>query len=90
MAKKIIKLGSSPAEVLSIEIGDTTYSLPLAGSMTRKELKALTDEEAVHDMLLKHIPEEVLDALPMNDYNRIVKAWADVNAETQGATLGES
>lgn len=90
MAKKKIKLGGGSVEVLAIEIGDKTYSLPLAGSMTRKELKALTDEEAVYNLLLKHIPEEVLDTLSMNDYNQLVKAWMDATTESQDATLGES
>ena len=90
MAKKKIKLGGGSVEVLAIEIGDKTYSLPLAGSMTRKELKALTDEEAVYNLLLTHIPEEVLDTLSMNDYNQLVQAWMDATTESQDATLGES
>lgn len=91
MAKKVtIGGGKKIQEVLAVEIGEKTYSVPLSGSMKRKEILALDNEDAVYDMFAKHIPAEVLDNLTMDEYKQLAYAWIDANNESQGATLGES
>lgn len=91
MAKKIVKIGGKiVTDVLSVEIGGKTYSVPLAGSMKRKEIMALKDEDAVFAMFAKHIPEAILDDLTVNEYNQLAQAWIDANEEENQTGLGES
>ena len=89
MANKVT-LGGQNANVLAVEIGKKTYSVPLAGSMKRKDVLALKDEESVYAMFARYIPSEVLDDMTVDEYNQLAQAWADANAEESGASLGES
>lgn len=89
MAKKVT-LGGQNANVLAVEIEKKTYSVPLAGSMKRKDVLALKDEESVYAMFARYIPSEVLDDMTVDEYNQLAQAWADANAEESGASLGES
>ena len=87
---KLVKIGGQSIETLAVEIGDTTYQIPLARSMKRKELLALTTDEAVYDMFAKHIPPEVLDDMTLGEYEQLVNAWVETNQNTEDASLGES
>ena len=89
MAKKVT-IGGQNANVLAVEIGTKTYSVPLAGSMKRKDVLALKDEESVYAMFARYIPSEVLDDMTVDEYNQLAQAWVDANAEESGASLGES
>lgn len=89
MAKKVT-IGGQNANVLAVEIGKRNYSVPLAGSMKRKDVLALKDENSVFQMFARYIPEDVLDNLTVDEYNQLAQAWADANAEESGASLGES
>ena len=89
MAKKVT-IGGQNANVLAGEIGKKTYSVPLAGSMKRKDVLALKDEESVYAMFARYIPSEVLDDMTVDEYNQLAQAWADANEEESGASLGES
>ena len=93
MATKTIKIGGrQKLNTLSVEIMGKTYSVPLAGSMKRKELLALKDgsEEAVSNMFAKHIPEAVLDELTLDEYRQLVDAWSEASDDEQGSSVGES
>ena len=87
---KKVTIGGQNANVLAVEIGKETYSVPLAGSMKRKDVLALKDEESVYAMFARYIPSEVLDDMTVDEYNQLAQAWADANAEESGASLGES
>lgn len=87
---KKVTIGGQNANVLAVEIGKKTYSVPLAGSMKRKDVLALKDENSVFQMFARYIPEDVLDNLTVDEYNQLAQAWADANAEESGASLGES
>ena len=89
MPKKVVKIGGQVVDTLSVEIGKGTYSVPLAGSMKRKELLSLKDEESVYNMFAKYIPEEVLDEMTVDEYNQLANAWSDANINKDGASLGE-
>ena len=89
MPKKVVKIGGQVVDTLSVEIGNETYSVPLAGSMKRKELLSLKDEESVYNMFAKYIPEEVLDEMTVDEYNQLANAWSDANINKDDASLGE-
>lgn len=90
MVKKI-KIGGGKATkyTLAVDIGGEVYNIPLARSMTYKELKTLKDEESIHDFFTKYIDSEILDNLTMDEYSQITEAWIGANTETEGASLGE-
>lgn len=89
MAKKVV-LGGQNANVLAVEIGKKTYSVPLAGSMKRKDVLALKDDESVYAMFARYIPSEVLDDMTVDEYNQLAQAWIDANEDKNGSSLGES
>ena len=89
MAKKVT-LGGQTVDFMTVEIGKTAYTVPLAGSMKRKDLLALKDENSVFQMFARYIPEDVLDNLTVDEYNQLAQAWSDANEEKSGSSLGES
>jgi len=86
-------------EVLEVQIKDKTYQIPLASSLPYKKVKALmklakneNEEEqldAFIEFFKEHIPEEVIDDLPMSSLTALAKAWAGVTEKESGQTLGE-
>ena len=90
MSKKVKIGGNGIVNTLSVEINGKTYTVPLAGSMKRKELKALKDDDAIFEFFAKHIPGEVLDDLTQDEYNQLGIAWVKANEDANDATLGES
>ena len=90
MPKKVVKIGGQGVvDTLSVEIGKETYSVPLAGSMKRKELLSLKDEESVYNMFARYIPAEVLDEMTVDESNQLANAWSDANINKDDASLGE-
>ena len=83
-------LNHKEEETLRVNIGDGSYLIPLGGSLTRKELTGLNTQEGTYAFFAKYIPEEILENLPMSDYNQIVNIWLDETAKASGKTLGES
>ena len=87
---------------LTLEIGDKTYDLPLAGSMKVKELRKLVhigklpEEEQFDlqiDFLAKHMGEAIVDEMTQDDINEIFQLWIKASngyLKEDGRTLGES
>ena len=90
MVKKIKVGGKQVMHTLAVDIGGTVYNVPLARSITYKELKVLKTEDAIHDFFAKYIDVDVLDNLTVDEYSQIADAWAEANADNEGASLGES
>ena len=78
------------ADVLKVNIGNDTYSIPLAGALSIKELKMTQTTMGVIDFFEKYIPEDVFDTLTVDDLNEIVGAWFKATQDETGATPGES
>ena len=90
MSRKV-KIGSTGApKTITVEIGTGTYDIPLAGSMKRKDILALKDEDSVFQMFARYIPEKVLDEMTVDEYNQLANAWTDANDAENNASLGES
>ena len=81
----------SPKErkVLKINIGEESYSLPLLGSLTIKEVNGLESEKGMLDFIKRHIPDEVFDELTVYDLKTIASEWRSAS-ESDVASLGES
>ena len=85
-----------PKEVLVVNIGEESYSIPLAGSlpfMDAVKLRKLDKEERfdfVIDFIQKYIPEQIFATLTADMVVQIFNAWSEASKESQGATPGES
>lgn len=88
---KEITLGGKPKElkVLKVNIGEKSYSVPLAGTLTPKELAAMDTPAKTLAFLEKYIPKKVAEALSVDDYNTLVYAWRDASKEASGVSVGE-
>ena len=87
---------------LTLERGDKTYDLPLAGSMKVKELRKLvhisklSEEEQFDlqvDFLAKRMGEAIVDEMTQDDINEIFQLWVKASngdLKEDGRTLGES
>lgn len=85
-----------PKEVLQVNIGDESYSVPLAGSlpfMDAMKLRKLDRDERmdfVIEFIQKYIPEQVFATLTADMVMQIFTAWSEASKESQGAAPGES
>lgn len=87
-------------EVLKVNIGEKTYSIPLATSLPYKKVKALIklskkgseDEQldAFIDFFKEYIPEEVIDELSITDLSLLAKSWSGASEKASGLSVGES
>ena len=85
-----ITLGSATKKkVLKVNIGQETYTVPLAGSLTIAEMRKFKEDEDGFTFFRKYIPEEVIDNLTMDDFKALSDAWKNASAETAGASVGE-
>ena len=76
--------------VLKVNIGKKTYSVPLSGSLSIREMKAMRDgTEDGFDFFGRYIPQDVLETLTMDQFNALNKAWKDATEEKTDVSMGE-
>ena len=76
--------------VLKVNIGKKTYSVPLSGSLTIREAKALRDgTEDGFDFFGRYIPQDVLETLTMDQFNALNEAWKEASSEKTDVSMGE-
>lgn len=86
-----------PKEVLKVNYGKETFSIPLAGSLPFTETVALREAKAnggntielMIGFMEKHIPEKIYKQLTADELKAIFKAWSDASEEASGVTPGE-
>ena len=79
------------ADTLKLNIGDKSFQIPLAGSLTPEEAAPLDTNTGTIAFFQKYIDDdEIKAALRINDYNAITKAWMDASKKAAGKTPGES
>ena len=77
-------------KTLKLNIGDDSYQVPLAGSLSRKELLEIETPEGTYAFFLKYIPKKVLENIPLDGYNQIVNVWREESQKASRLTPGES
>lgn len=76
--------------VLKVNIGKETYSVPLSGSLSIREMKAMRDgTEDGFDFFGRYIPQDVLETLTMDQFNALNEAWKEASSEKTDASMGE-
>lgn len=88
--KEITLGGKKEIPVLKVNIGDQAYSVPLAGSMTPKQIASLDTQAKTVEFFKQFIPEEVADQLTISDWNELVLAWGEASQADSNMTPGES
>ena len=86
-----------PKEVLKVNAYDTSFSIPLAGSIPLAVLlpikKAKDNNEKLDffvGFLKDYIPEDVYNKLTASEFNQILIAWGETSKLETGVTPGES
>lgn len=87
---KTVKIGGEKREALAIEYKGKTYNVPLSGSMKRKDLQKLKDEDAVMEMFAQYIPMDILEDMTVDEYRQLAEAWVNESQAAYDIPLGES
>lgn len=90
MAEITLKGKSDEMKVLKVNIGKKTYSVPLSGSLSIKEMRAMSKgDEDGFDFFSKYIPMEVLESLTMDEFKALTDAWRSASAGDTDTDVGE-
>lgn len=81
-------LRKKPAKTLKVNIGEESFHIPLAGSLTPKEAATLDTAKGTQDFIKKYLSPEVADSLTIDDFNAITNAWTSASNRS-GANPGE-
>lgn len=80
-------------DTLKLNIGDESFLIPLATSMTLEEARAMDSMDGAISFFKRYIREEIADKLSLYDYRDIIAAWKDASekaANQEDVTPGES
>lgn len=85
-----ITLGAKKeVKTLKVNIGKSSYSIPLAGSLTIAEMKKFRDDEDGFSFFGKYVPMEVLEGLTMDEFKALSDAWKNASSTESNVPLGE-
>lgn len=76
-------------ETLKVNIGKDSYSIPLMGSLTLAETRALAKADDEFAFFKKYIPEDVIDSLAINDLKALTTMWKAESEKASDVDLGE-
>ena len=82
-------LKKKEAKTLRLNIGDESFQIPLAGSLTPEEAVTLNTAEGTIAFFNKYISPEITKELTVDDYNEITEAWKNATRKASGKTPGE-
>lgn len=77
-------------DTLKLNIGDESFQIPLATSLTLDEARGMDSIEGSIAFFRKYIRAEVADTLTLMNYRDIITAWKDASEQAGGKTPGES
>ena len=82
-------LKERPKKTLKLNIGEESFNIPLAGSLTPEEAAPLDTQAGTIEFFQKYLSEDVKKILVIDDYNEITKAWIKASKVPGGKTAGE-
>lgn len=86
---KELTLREKEDDFLKLNIGEESYLIPLASSMTLDEIKAMDDKEKAFEFIQKHTGGKI----KIGQYMDVITAWQEASNEAlkqTGHTVGES
>ena len=76
-------------EVLEVVIGDATYNIPLAASLSWKEANEIKTNDDVVRFFLNYIPEDIFNKLSIKNITAIIEEWRKTSETDSGVKLGQ-
>lgn len=85
----------APKEVLKVNFGEQSFSIPLGTSLPFDKMvklsKAQGDErlQLMYELLMENIPEDIYKSLTMGEVAQIFNAWTEETQNIGGMSPGE-
>lgn len=73
-------------DTLKLNIGEDSFQIPLATSMTLEEAQSMDSMDGAIAFFKKYIREDVANALSLINYRDIIKAWRDASEVAMNAS----
>ena len=92
---KEFTLKKKETDFFKLNIGEESYLIPLARSLTFEEINKMQDKENVVEFFRKHLGEDVFNALTVDQFEIVCREWQKANdmtadGEDEDITAGES
>ena len=80
-------LNKREEDLLKLNIGDESFNIPLATSLTLEEAMAMDNMDGAISFFKKYIREDVANTLSLINYRDIITAWRE--ASEKAIELGD-
>lgn len=92
---KEFTLKKKETDFFKLNIGEESYLIPLARSLTFEEINRMQERENVVEFFRKYLGEDVFNALTVDQFEIVCREWQKANdmtadGEDEGITAGES
>ena len=92
---KEFTLKKKESDFFKLNIGEESYLIPLARSLTFEEINKMQDKENVVEFFRKHLGDDVFNALTVDQFEIVCREWQKANdmtadGEDEDITAGES
>ena len=92
---KEFTLKKKESDFFKLNIGEESYLIPLARSLTFEEINKMQDRENVVEFFKKYLGAEVFNALTVDQFEIVCREWQKANdmtsvGEDEDITMGES
>ena len=92
---KEFTLKKKETDFFKLNIGEESYLIPLARSLTFEEINKMQDKENVVEFFRKHLGADVFNALTVDQFEIVCREWHKANdmtsdGEDEDITAGES
>lgn len=92
---KEFTLKKKETDFFKLNIGEESYLIPLARSLTFEEVDRMRKRENVVEFFRKHLGEDVFNALTVDQFEIVCREWQKANdmtadGEDEDITAGES
>lgn len=92
---KEFTLKKKESDFFKLNIGDESYLIPLARSLTFEEINRMQNKENVVEFFRKYLGDDVFNALTVDQFEIVCREWQKANdmtadGEDEDITAGES
>ena len=92
---KEFTLKKKESDFFKLNIGEESYLIPLARSLTFEEINRMQNKENVVEFFRKYLGDDVFNALTVDQFEIICREWQKANdmtadGEDEDITAGES
>lgn len=77
-------------KTLRLNIGEESFQIPLAGSLTPEKIASMETGEGTMAFYREYIPDEIAKTLTQDEWNEISEIWIRESKKASRKTPGES